>query len=138
MSIAYFCPSCWREIGNTSDCPSCGADLRRFENESYEQKLIRALRHPEPTVPIRAATVLGMLGSAAAVDPLIELALSSADLYIQEAAVTALGRIQDPRALACLVRLSREGGIRVRAAAERALASAGQTPKEERHHAGEG
>jgi HEAT repeat protein len=89
--------------------------------ESYEEKLIRALHHPEPTVPVRAATILGELRSRSAVEPLIEVAVSSSDAYIQEAAVAALGRIGDSRALSSLARLSRDGSLRVRIAAERAV-----------------
>ncbi len=121
MSIAYYCPSCWTEIELASACPVCGADLRALADESYERKLIRALHHPEPTVPIRAAMILGALGSRAAVEPLSDLALSTNDPYIQEAAVTALGRIGDARALPCLSRLSQDGGIRVRIAADQAM-----------------
>jgi hypothetical protein len=121
MSVTYFCPSCWSEVGTATICPNCGADLQDFSSRSYEEKLIIALRHPEPTVPIRAATILGELGSQAAVEPLIEVATSVDDPYIQEAAVVALGRIGDIQALACLDNLSREGAVRVRAVAERAL-----------------
>ena len=121
MSITYFCPSCWSEVGAATTCPNCGADLQDFSGRTYEQKLIIALRHPEPTVPIRAATILGELGSHVAVEPLIDVATSVDDPYIQEAAVVALGRIGDNRALSCLDRLSRQGAVRVRAAAERAL-----------------
>lgn len=46
-------------------CPCCGADLRDFTGKSYEEKLILALRHPEPTIPIRAAMILGELKSQA-------------------------------------------------------------------------
>ena len=120
MSLAYFCPSCWYEVAAVSACPVCGADLRALTDEPYERKLIRALRHPEPTVPIRAATILGELGARGAVEALIEVALASADPYIQEAAVVALGRIGDPRAGPCLERLGREGVLRVRRAAARA------------------
>jgi HEAT repeat protein len=119
--MIYFCPSCWNEIKNEDVCPECGVDLKELAQEGYEEKLIRALRHPEPTVPIRAATILGELGSQAAVEPLIEVAVSSTDLYIQEAAVVALGRIGDSKALSCLTRLSRDGSLRVRIAAERAI-----------------
>jgi HEAT repeat protein len=119
--MIYFCPSCWNEIKNEDVCPECGVDLKELAQEGYEEKLIRALRHPEPTVPIRAATILGELGSQAAVEPLIEVALSNMDPYIQEAAVVALGRIGDPRAARCLTRLRREGSLRTRDAADQAL-----------------
>jgi HEAT repeat protein len=105
----------------TTTCPNCGADLQDFSSRSYEEKLIVALRHPEPTVPIRAATILGELRSQAAVEPLINITRSVDDPYIQEAAVEALGRIGDIRALACLDHLTRQGAVRVRVAVERAL-----------------
>lgn len=119
--MTYYCPSCWSETGNASVCPACGTDLQHFVKERYEEKLIRALHHPEPTVPVRAATILGELGSRAAVESLIEISVSSRDPYIQEAAVIALGCIRDPRALPCLERLSREGMVRVRHAAHQAI-----------------
>gem|GEM_PF-263937 len=123
MSLTYFCPSCWHEVGSVNTCPNCGADLRAFSGRSYEEKLVLALRHPEPTVPIRAATILGKLKSEKAVGPLIEIAASAKDPYIQESAVEALGDIGDDQAIFCLDHLSREGAVRVRSAAERALKS---------------
>ena len=121
MSLTYFCPSCWNEVGPVATCPQCGADPGGFARESYEEKLVRALRHPEPTVPVRAATILGELRSRAAVEPLIDVATRVEDPYIQEAVAEALGRIGDTRARPCLVRLGREGAVRVRAAAGLAL-----------------
>jgi HEAT repeat protein len=125
VSLTYFCPSCWSEVETGTTCPQCGADLRDFAGETYERKLIRALHHPEPTVPRRVAEILGELGSRAAVEPLLDLVESTSDPYIQEAAVEALGRIGDARALPCLQRLSREGAVRVRNAAKRGLRTIG-------------
>ena len=119
--MTEYCPSCWNEVGQTLVCPACGADLESLSRESYEEKLIRALRHPEPTVPIRAAAILGDLGSRTAVVPLMKLAASEADPYIQEAAVGALERIGDSKAVPLLIRLEREGSLRVRIAASRAI-----------------
>jgi len=119
--LTHFCPSCWSEIATEPVCLICGTDLRDLSGESYEEKLLQALYHPEPTVPGRAATILGELGSKAAIEPLIELAALSSDLYIQEAAVVALGRIGDARALPLLDQLNREGALRVRIAADQAL-----------------
>jgi HEAT repeat protein len=115
--MTYFCPACWREIVKAEVCPYCQADLREFSDETFEQKLIRALHHPEPSTPIRAATILGKRRTKAAVEPLIDLGLSTSDPYVQEAAVVALGLIGDPRARACLELLSREGALRTRGAA---------------------
>jgi HEAT repeat protein len=72
-------------------------------------------------VPVRAATILGDLRSKAAVEPLIVLAISNPDPYIQEAAVVALGRIGDERPIPHLENLTLDGWLRVRRAAGRAL-----------------
>ena len=82
---------------------------------------MRSLSHPEPTVPVRAAAILGELRSKAAVEPLIVLATSNPDPYIQEAAVIALGRIGDERAIPHLENLTPGGWLLVRRAARRAL-----------------
>jgi HEAT repeat protein len=119
--MVYFCPSCWRVVAQCDACPACGNDLQRFNGETYEEKLIRSLSHPEPTVPVRAATILGDLRSKAAVEPLVVLAISNPDSYIQEAAVVALGRIGDERAIPHLENLTLKGWLRVRRAARRAL-----------------
>lgn len=108
-------------VGQGDVCPGCGLDLQRCEDETYEEKLIRSLSHPEPTVPVRAATILGELRSKAAVEPLIVLAISNPDPYIQEAAVIALGRIGDERAIPYLEHLMLEGWLRVRRVAGGAL-----------------
>lgn len=119
--MIHYCPSCWAEIPDVSKCPSCGADVQALALEHYEEKLIRALRHPEPSTPVRAATILGELSSKAAVEPLIELVSSSHDPYIQEAGIVALSRIGDRRALNHLTHWTVEGALRVRLAAKQAL-----------------
>jgi HEAT repeat protein len=119
--MTYLCPICWNEIGRGEFCPQCGSDLRAVDDVDYEAKLIRALQHPEPTTPRRVAEILGKRRSKAAVPPLIDLGLSTSDPYVQEAVASALGQIGDPRAHACLEHLSREGALRPRRAALRAL-----------------
>jgi HEAT repeat protein len=121
MALTRFCPSCWSEIGTEPVCLVCGTDVRDLSGQSYEEKLLQALYHPEPTVPVRAATILGELASTTAVEPLIQLAALTCDLYIQEAAVAALGRIGDARALPLLNQLRREGALRVRISANQAI-----------------
>jgi HEAT repeat protein len=122
MPITHYCPECWNEIGDERVCPKCRADFQHLAKESYEEKLIRALRHPEPTVPVRAAMILGELRSKAGVPALIESALNTKDPYLQEAAVQALGAIGNQEALPCLEHLRQKGALRVRAAAELAVA----------------
>lgn len=121
--MTYFCPVCWAEVAaEQMICGRCGADLRAWEGQGYVEKLITALRHPEPTTPLRAAWLLGRLRAREAVPPLMELARSSPDLFLREAAVEALGRIGDPRSLELLRALARSESVLVRRAARRALA----------------
>jgi HEAT repeat protein len=120
--MIFYCPSCWAEVARAHKaCPACGADLQNLSEESYEEKLIRALRHPEPATPVRAAAILGELRSNAAVLPLMERAEHTEDPYLQEAIAQALGTIGHERATTCLKRLKRDGALRVRIAAARAL-----------------
>jgi HEAT repeat protein len=123
-ALTHFCPSCWSEItAETSVCFVCGTDIEEMSAASYEQKLLQALYHPEPTVPVRAATILGQLGSTRAVEPLIQLVALTPDPYLQEAAIRSLGQIGDARALSLLNKLRREGPVRVRIAANEAMAA---------------
>jgi HEAT repeat protein len=119
--MIHFCPRCWNEIRPGAVCPACGPDRNEPAAEAYDEKLIRALRHPVPSVPIRAAALLGERGTKSAAAPLIEIASSSRDPYLQEAAIDALGKIGDEQAVDCLAVLARQGALRVRHAARAAL-----------------
>ena len=121
--VIYYCPCCWKEVIEADTCTACGADLSALSCETFDEKLIRALGHPEPTVPVRAALILGERGVYKAIEPLIELASTSRDPYIQEAAVMALGKIGDAKAANCLRTLAREGAMRPRRAAIEGLES---------------
>ena len=79
---------------------------------------------------VSCAFILGDLGSRTAVVPLMELAASDSDPYIQEAAVVALECIGDSRALPLLIRLERDGSLRVRIAASRAIKTLEGVPNE--------
>jgi len=119
----FYCVPCGREMppGDTI-CPAGGVDVERVSSErSYVQKLIVALRHPEPETPVRAAWLLGQLRATEAVPALIRAAQESSDPYLVEAAVEALGRIGDPAGRPTLAWAAREGALRVRRAAEQAL-----------------
>ncbi len=95
--VRFFCPGCWRDFNeDISPCPYCGLDIRAFwDSRDYIEKLILALDHPEPRTPIRAAWLLGKLGERRAVQPLIELFKRTKDVYIAQAVVKALCKIDD-------------------------------------------
>ena len=122
--MTFFCPLCWREVsGGLSACPSCGADIERYSRSApYVEKLISALRHREPQTVRRAACILGRLKAREAVPALLRAGERTRDPYVIESVVEALGEIGDERARAFLTRCAARGALRVRRAAERALA----------------
>jgi hypothetical protein len=101
-----FCTHCWAEIdAKNRHCPNCGSDLST-ESRSYEEKLIAALGHPLPEARVRICWLRGEKHIVPAVPHLIELAERDRDLFVQRAAVEALGTIRDQRALLVLKSIS--------------------------------
>jgi HEAT repeat protein len=80
----------------------CGADLESLDKRGFSEKLISALRHPEPLTAVRAVWILGQIKEKAAVPQLIEVLSLSPDPYMQEAAALALGKIGDDKAVDAL------------------------------------
>jgi len=121
--LRYFCPECWRNFPEDVDrCPNCGFAIRgSWDAKDYVDKLIAALRHPEQGTPIRAAWILGRLREIRAVGALTELVSRTPDVYIATAAVSALGEIGTPEALAFLRTLGDHPARMVRAAAQRII-----------------
>ena len=90
-NMIYYCTNCWKEIlVNEKICPHCGFDQNELENESYTQKLIRALNHPEPATPVRAANILSKINAKEAVPHLLTKLKTETDPFIIEAVVKAL------------------------------------------------
>ena len=123
-----FCPNCWAEVPSDSQsCPCCGRSLAAGD-EDYIDKLICALRHPEPTRAALAIQVLiEMLAEPRAIEPLIGLLDTASDAYVLKCAAAALGRFGDPRAVGPLGRLALDASnpLVVRMAAVDALARIG-------------
>ena len=122
--MRYFCPGCWGDFGrDLARCPHCGLDIRAFfESKGYVEKLLLALGHPEQGTVIRAAWILGQRREAGAVDALADLAGKTPDVYIAQAAVEALGRIDTPEAFGRLRRLAGHPARMVREEVELILA----------------
>jgi HEAT repeat protein len=121
--ITYYCPSCWQRVQEEAKiCPHCQAAITEMlDQRSYEQKLIAALGHSLPSMQVWAAWVLGQLRAEAAVEPLLGLLAGKADPYTKAAAVEALGKIGDPRALPILAELAADGPVLLRRPATEAL-----------------
>jgi HEAT repeat protein len=121
--MTFYCSNCWAEVPvSAAICPRCGDDIPgRRARADYVGKLVAALRHPEPTTPIRAAWILGERREHLAVEALIALVRESGDAYVIEAAVEALGKIGDGRAWNALQSASAHPNPRVRSQALQAL-----------------
>jgi HEAT repeat protein len=97
-------------------------------NEDFVDKLIAAIRHPEPTRAALAIQVLSeMLAEPRATPPLIDLLDSAHDAYVLRCAVVALGGFADRRAAPALSKLLLDMAtpLVVRVAAVGALARIG-------------
>jgi HEAT repeat protein len=127
--MTYFCPQCWKEITqDLSTCPRCGADQLVLRDESFVRKIVRALRHPEPETPIRAASILGQLRAVEAIPELAQVMRTSHDPYIAAACAKALAAIGTVEAVAELKQLaqSERTSLIVRNAVHNALRKANE------------
>jgi len=62
--LTYYCPNCWESIEKSeTSCPHCGYKIEKFNQSSFEDKLLAALHHSLPERRIMAAQILGNLKS---------------------------------------------------------------------------
>jgi HEAT repeat protein len=122
--MRFYCPHCWRDFDqDVRRCPHCGLDINEFwDSKDYVEKLILALQHPEKETPIRAAWLLGQIKDPRALQPLMDLAQSTEDVYLARAAVHALGEIGTPACFKVLARLRNHPAKLVRDAVRQILA----------------
>jgi HEAT repeat protein len=129
MAVVWFCPECWSEVSEAdATCPACGAVLKGGRERSFVQKLIAALRHPEPETAVRAAHALGALRATEAVPALIETLGRSDDPYLLEAVAGALGELEATETVPALRSVLRSSYLVARIAAAKALGRLG-TPE---------
>lgn len=72
--------------------------------------LVQALSDPSPNVAAAAADAVGALGYAPALNALCDLSRTG-EFWVRAAAVVALGRLKDERAIPCLDDLAREQSL---------------------------
>ena len=112
--MVIFCTRCWApNPPEAKTCLHCGAPLEPTKGE-FVEKLISALRHPEPGTVQLAAWILGEQEEARAVPALIELLKRSVEPGALEAAVEALGKIGDASAVDVLATSGHQWPLRVR------------------------
>ena len=96
--MIYYCTNCWNEIDKgVIICHYCAADQTELEQEKFSEKLIRALNHPEPETPIRAAEIIARLKVKEAIPVLISKLQYEKDPFIIEAVVKALLKLDPTR-----------------------------------------
>lgn len=89
--MTFFCTNCWKEIDKgIIVCPHCGANQEELDKESFVEKLIRSLNHPEPSTPVRVAGILAQLKAKEAVPPMLDKLKTEKDPFIIFALVDAL------------------------------------------------
>lgn len=76
--MSIYCMRCWADNdAGATRCWACGADLieqqREDEQLDFSAKLVRALRHRTPEIPVIAAKVLGKRRDVHGLQPLMAL-----------------------------------------------------------------
>ena len=132
----FYCPHCWRQVLESATiCPHCHTNIsERITEADYTDKLIAALRHREPTTPVRAAWVLGERREGKAVAALTKVLRKAKDALLVETAVEALGKIGGTEATMAVRAATQHPTLRVRVKARdvlRELASKGLPPADE-------
>jgi HEAT repeat protein len=125
----FYCPGCWKDFEKDFiRCPFCGLNIHVFwSSRDHVEKLILALRHPEPSTPIRAAWLLGKTKDPRAVAALIDLLKTTRDIYIARAAVEALGETGAPDAELFLENITTHPVTMIRKEVERILGKEGRS-----------
>lgn len=124
--LTIYCPACYAANDEWDTvCKKCGGPLTEERAGDFIERLVWALRHPEPTVAPRAAWILGERRDPRAVEPLLSLIERSKDLGVLEEATVALGKIGDSRALPALQHLLVHSYVSVRERAAWALGRIG-------------
>ncbi len=120
-----FCPACYATNRWAADeCRACGALLR--SDESYDDRLIWALDHPDTGIAMTAAQVLAARHASAAIDALVRI-LASPEPHRAAAAAAALLALQDDdRAMAAVEAAKSHPSVLVRCAV---AGSAGQVQR---------
>jgi HEAT repeat protein len=119
----FYCPSCWSEVSKSAAvCPNCHVDIsERISQADYTEKLIAALRHKEPTTPVRAAWILGERREEKAVPALTKILRRAKDAFLVEGAVEALGKIGGTAATLAIRVATQHSSLRVRVKAREVL-----------------
>jgi hypothetical protein len=98
--MVYFCPNCFKEIVSwTNVCPYCHFHLNDWEMFNFDEKLVRALNHPDTFARRRVAWLLGERRAAMAFMDLLNVFQSASDPYFKAEIIRALAKIDRQKTL---------------------------------------
>lgn len=119
--MKIYCPNCFYPNESFQKiCEKCGKAIN-WENESYENKLIKALLHKDPRIVLRAAEILSNFKSNKTRKALIKTIFGSKDPYVQAAAVSSLSSNSSRETLKVFREIAVNGSLQARIRAIEAL-----------------
>lgn len=121
--VRFYCPNCWIDMAvDLKICPACHANIENIDSSrNLIDKLINALYHPDNSVVMRAIWILGQHREQKAVEPLIQLARKTDDIYKLRAIVLSLGSIGGHQAIRFLWTMKNHQAKIVREAIEESI-----------------
>lgn len=112
-----YCPACFAQNAWDDECcQACATSLAT--DDSYDERLLWALDHPDTATAMLAADLLARRDARSAIDRLIETT-SSPDPYRAAAAARALAGFDDDRAREAVEGLRQHRSALVRHAVDR-------------------
>jgi hypothetical protein len=119
--MKIYCPNCFYPNDSSKNiCEKCGKPLD-WKDESYEDKLIKALSHKDPRIVLRAVEILSNFKSYKVEKALVKIIFKTKDPYIQSAAISSLTDIGSPETLKIFRKLALSGTFPARIKAIEAL-----------------
>jgi len=112
--MKVYCPNCFSpNEADQKNCKKCG-ELIEWEDENYEDKLIKALSHKDYRIVLRAAEILSNFKSDRTKKALTGIIFKSKDPYIQAAAVKSLANISFNETLKVFKKIALSGTLSAR------------------------
>jgi len=119
--MKIYCPSCFYPNESGIDiCKKCGNKIK-WKEQSYEDKLIKALSHKDYRIVLRAAQILSNFKSDKTKTALTNIVFSTSDPYIQEAAVDSLINICNDEVSGVIKKIALSGFLPARLKAIQAI-----------------
>ena len=119
--MKIYCPNCfYPNEENQKTCQKCGS-LIEWKDESYEDKLIKALSHKDPRIVLRAAEILSNFNTDKTKIELTKTIFNTKDPYIQATAVKSLANISADKTLKVFRKIALSGTLPARLQAIEAI-----------------